>query len=103
METFADLQGQSELALEDRPGLLEEFVIDLGGPTQYDALAPKIAAMRAAGAKWKAIESETGIAIGNVYNVWARYIKATTGKKPAKSKGAPTSTPDLHDKSKWIS
>jgi uncharacterized protein YerC len=107
METFADLQGQSELALEDRPGMLEEFVIDLGGPTQYDALAPRIAVMRAAGATWKAIQAETGIAIGNLYNVWARYIKATTGKKPAKSKGAPTSmdnsTPDLHDKSKWTS
>ena len=107
METFADLQGQSEPVLDEELGMLEEFVIDLGGPTQYDALSPRIAAMRAAGEKWKSIAAETGIDIGNLYNVWARYIKATTGKKPAKSKGAPISkdnpVPDPSDKSKWTS
>ncbi len=107
METFADLQGQNEPALDDDLGILDDFVIDLGGPTQYDALSPKIAAMRAAGATWKTIQAETGIAIGNLYNVWARYIKATTGKKPTKSKGTlmsnDISSMEQPDKSKWAS
>ena len=107
MATFADLQGQNEPALDDDLGIQDDFVIDLGGPTQYDALSPKIAAMRAAGATWKTIQAETGIAIGNLYNVWARYIKATTGKKPTKSKGTPMSNDissmEQPDKSKWAS
>ena len=88
METITNLEVPSESGHDSAPSMLDEFIFDLGSPTQYDAMAPKIAAMRAAGATWKSIQTETGIDIGNLYNVWARYITAMNGEKPAKSKGA---------------
>lgn len=75
----------------DREAPLGDFVVDLGCKTKFDKVAPRIAVMRAAGHKWSEIATETGVSLGNAYNVWARYMQAITGKKPAKSKGAPIS------------
>lgn len=75
----------------DKEAPLRDFVVDLGCQTKFDKAAPRIAAMRAAGHKWSDIAAEAGVSLGNAYNVWARYMQAMTGKKPARSKGAPIS------------
>ena len=46
-------------------------------------LAPKIAELRAQKVSWNEIAQITGIAIGNAYNVWKRYVSAQGGDHPA--------------------
>jgi len=64
-------------------GSSPEFQIDLGEPTRRDKLAPKIAELRAQKVSWPEIAQITGIAIGNAYNVWKRYVSAQGGNHPA--------------------
>lgn len=68
----------------------ETFEIDLGQPTRYDLLAPKVVEMRNAGRKWREIAAVTGIAIGNASNLYARHAKAQAAQK----KHEPTSDSD---------
>lgn len=68
----------------------ETFEIDLGQPTRYDLLAPKVVAMRNAGHKWREIAAATGIAIGNASNLYARHVKAQAAQK----KNEPTADPN---------
>jgi DNA invertase Pin-like site-specific DNA recombinase len=53
-----------------------EFVIDLGGPTRRDQVAPEVARMRAEGKTWEEIGRETGLGTGNAHNVWTRWSEA---------------------------
>jgi hypothetical protein len=53
----------------------EQFVLDLGGPTRMDELAPRIAQMRDAGSTWAAIVArfhEHKLTLGNA---WAAYMR----------------------------
>lgn len=54
-------------------GEVTNFQLDLGEQTRYDVLAPQIVEMRSRKVPWKDIASETGLSLGNAYNIWKRW------------------------------
>jgi DNA invertase Pin-like site-specific DNA recombinase len=53
-----------------------EVVLDLGGPTRRDQVAPEVARMRAEGKTWVEIGRVTGLGRGNACNVGKRWSDA---------------------------
>jgi hypothetical protein len=54
-------------------GASEEFVVDLGAPTDMDRWGPQIVAWRKEKVKWREIAARTGLKIANAYVVWRRW------------------------------
>jgi len=52
-----------------------EFTLDLGQPTSMDYWAPKIAAWRAQGVKWKEIVQRTSLDLNRVFIAWKRHTE----------------------------
>lgn len=61
-------------------GTSEQFVIELGAPTNMDKWAPQIAAWRKQNVPWKEIAARTGVTIGNA---WAAYKRFKDASKPS--------------------
>lgn len=54
-------------------GKSDEFVIDLGTPTNMDAWGPRIVEWCKQKVKWREIAAMTGLKIANAYIVWRRW------------------------------
>ena len=53
----------------------DEFIIDLGAPTNMDRWAPEIAKWREEGIPWKEIAKRTGLQLANAFFAFKRYAK----------------------------
>jgi hypothetical protein len=72
----------------DRDLRSQEIVLDIGGPSRMDELAPKIAEMRRKGVPWRKVAEATGLRPGNAFTAWRRYTSAV-----AESGEAPDAAP----------
>ncbi len=74
-----EADGFPSAALATAPGRdfkSQEIRLDVGGPSDMDTWAPRIAEMRRKGVLWREIEEITGLKMGNAYTAWKRYTDA---------------------------
>jgi site-specific DNA recombinase len=75
-------------------GVSEEFVIELGEPTNMDKWAPKIAAWREQKVKWKEIADRTGLTMGNAWAAYKRFKNASDSATVPSDDAGPESEDD---------
>jgi site-specific DNA recombinase len=60
-----------------------ELTLDLGAPCRMDRWAPKIAELRDKGIPWNEISRITGLAPGNAWTAWKRWLEASKEENTA--------------------
>lgn len=86
LQTIAALLANGD---EVAAGVSDEFVLDLGGPSEMDRWAPQIAEMRARNVPWKEIWEITGLGSGPAYVAWKRYVDAQRARPAAAGEDQP--------------
>jgi hypothetical protein len=86
LQTIAALLANRD---EVAAGVSDEFVLDLGGPSEMDRWAPHIAEMRARNVPWREICEITGLGSGPAYLAWKRYVDAQRARPAAAGEDQP--------------